>query len=99
VFANSTQAQQYCNDIIKVAALEEFELNFSSLVYPWWEVGEIVEFEDPRRGVDEPDRFLLTSLNFPLALGPGDGTAKRVTIVGTGSTPGVSIFDEIEQVS
>ena len=98
VFATSAQAQKYCDDIIKVAALEEYELAFSSLVYPWWEVGEIVEFEDPRRGVDEPSRFLLTNLSFPMAPGPGDGTAKRVTIVGTGSTPGLSIFAQENEI-
>ena len=72
---------------LKISALEEFELNFSSLVYPWLEVGEVLRFEDPNAGSDEPDRFLLSTLTIPMKLGPMSGTGKRITIVGSGSAP------------
>ena len=73
---------------LRIAALEEFELNFSSLVYPWLDVGLIARFEDPNPGRDEPDRYLLSTLTIPMKLGPMSGTGKRITIVGSGSTPG-----------
>lgn len=73
---------------LKIAALEEFELNFSSLVYPWLEVGEVLRFEDPDPGAGEPTRFLLSTLTIPMKLGPMSGTGKRITIVGGGSVPG-----------
>lgn len=81
-----------CEDLarqrLRIAALEEFDLNFSSLVYPWLEVGEVLRFEDPTPGRDEPDRYLLSTLSIPMKLGPMSGTGKRITIVGSGSTPG-----------
>lgn len=73
---------------LKIAALEEYELNFDSLVYPWMEVGEVLRFEDPNPGRDEPDRYLLSTLTIPMRLGAMSGTGKRITIVGSGSTPG-----------
>lgn len=72
---------------LRISALEEFELNFDSLTYPWLDVGEILLFEDPNPGRDEPDRFLLSTLSIPMTLGPMSGTGKRITIVGGGSTP------------
>lgn len=73
---------------LKISALEEFDLNFSSLVYPWLEVGVVAGFEDPNPGRGEPDRYLLSTLSIPMKLGPMSGTGKRITIVGSGSTPG-----------
>ena len=86
------ECQALADQRLKVSALEEFELSFSSLTYPWLEVGEIARFLDPKPGVDEPDRFLLTSLTIPLSLGPMSGTGKRITIVGGGSVPGELIL-------
>lgn len=76
------------NQRLKIAALEEFDLNFDSLVYPWLDVGVVAGFEDPNPGRDEPDRYLLSTLSIPMRLGTMSGTGKRITIVGDGSTPG-----------
>lgn len=82
------ECQALADQRLKISALEEFELSYSSHTYPWLEVGEIARFQDPNPGRDEPDRFLLTSLTIPLTLGPMSGTGKRITIVGGGSVPG-----------
>lgn len=79
------QAEEMAQMWLKVMALEQFQLNFSILVYPFLEAGEIIEFVDPRPGAGEPDRLLLTSFDVPLTLAPMSGMAKRVLIVGPGS--------------
>lgn len=67
---------------LKIAALESYELNFSSIYYPWLEAGEIVEVLDPKRNSTDPTRFLMDTLSLPLDLGPMSATGKRVTFVG-----------------
>lgn len=76
------QAQDVADKFLRLHALEEFDLNFSSIALPWLDVGEIVQFLDPRPSAGQPDRFLLSSLTIPLGLGPMSGNAKRVTYVG-----------------
>jgi hypothetical protein len=76
------QAQDVADKFLQIHALEEFDLIFSSIALPWLEVGEIVEFEDPRPSAGQPTRFLLSSLNLPLDLGAMSGNAKRVSVVG-----------------
>ena len=86
-FTSNAQAQPVANSWLKLKALEEFNLNFSSLVVPWLDVGGIVKILDPNRTAYEPTRFLLDSLAIPLALEPMSGLGKRITIVGdTGAT-------------
>lgn len=75
------QAQDVADKFLKIHALEEYDLNFSSICLPWLEVGEIVQFVDPNAGPSDPDRFLLSSLTIPLGLGPMSGDAKRVTVI------------------
>lgn len=75
------QAQDVANRFLQVHGLEEFDLNFDSINLFWMEVGEIVEFDDPRPAPEQPDRFLLSSLTIPLGLGPMSGNAKRVSVV------------------
>lgn len=77
-----SQAQDVANKYLKIHALEEFDLNFSSIALPWLEVGEIVQFNDPRPAPGQPTRFLLTGLTLPLGLGAMSGNAKRVSVVG-----------------
>lgn len=78
-------SDQQCQDLalrwLKEKALESYEISWSAINYPWLEVGEIVEFLDPRRYDYEPTRFLLDTLTIPMALGPMSATAKRVTYV------------------
>lgn len=76
------QAQDVANKFLKIHALEEFDLNFNAIAMPWLEVGEIIEFIDPRPSAGQPTRFLLSSINVPLDLGPMSGNAKRVSVVG-----------------
>ena len=75
------QAIELAKSLLAVSALEEFELNFSSVFFPWVEPGEILEMYDPDSQYWGPDRFLISSISFPLDLGPMSGTAKRVTRV------------------
>ena len=72
-----TQAQEYANSILAVSALEEFELSFEATLLPWIEAGDIVEMERSDSRYWGPDRYLLTSLSFPLDLTPMSGTGKR----------------------
>lgn len=78
-------SNQQCEDLalrwLKEKALESYELSWTSVKYPWMEVGEIVEFLDPRRTDIEPTKFLMDSLSIPLGLGPMSATGKRVTFV------------------
>lgn len=80
-FTNSAQCLAYANSLIQVLALESFEMNYSSLVFPWIEMGEIVTFYDPESGTF-PSRFLMANVTIPLDLSPMTGLANRVTIVG-----------------
>lgn len=75
------QAQDVADKFLKIHALESFDLSLESLVFPWLDVSEIVEFDDPSPAPGDPNRFLLTDLTIPIALGTMPGTAKRVTIV------------------
>lgn len=77
------QAQEYANSILAVSALEEFELSFEATLLPWIEVGDIVEMENSDDRYWGPDRYLLTSLSFPLDLSPMSGSGKRTEKVGS----------------
>lgn len=76
------QAQDVADSYLAIHSLQEYSFNFSSLMLPWLEVGEIVGFQDPKITVTQPDRFLLSSLSIPLGLGSMGGTGKRVTVLG-----------------
>lgn len=78
----TAQAQDVADKFLAVHALESFEVALESLVFPWLDVNEIVEFMDPSPAPGDPTRFLLTDLSIPITLGTMSGTAKRVTIVG-----------------
>ncbi|UTN91187.1 minor tail protein [Gordonia phage PokyPuppy] len=71
------QAQEYANALLAVSALEEFELSFESTLLPWIEVGDIVEMANSDDRYWGPDRYLMTSLTFPLDLSPMSGAGKR----------------------
>ena len=77
------QAQELANQYIRVASLEEFELNFTSVMFPWLEVGDIIENTYLKRATEAytPARYLLSNFTLPLDLGSMTGNAKRVTIV------------------
>lgn len=81
--SSDAEAQALAQERLKVAALESYELGFESVVYPWLEVGEIVDIADPLATESEPTRFLMDSLSIPLGLGSMSATGKRVTYVGS----------------
>lgn len=86
-FTSDAQCQEYANEKLKQVALESYELNFSSLTYPWVEAGEIVEILDPDRIPGDPTRYLMDTISLPLGLGPMSATGKRVTYVGSDVSP------------
>lgn len=77
----TAQAQALADSMLAISSLEEFELNFESLMCPWLEVGEIVGWEDPRPAPGDPSTFLLSNLGITLDLAPMSGQARRVTVV------------------
>jgi hypothetical protein len=83
---NYFTSDQQCLDLarsrLKILGLESYDINFSSIYYPWLEVGEIVEILDPHRNSTDPTRFLMDQITLPIKLGPMSGTGKRVTLVG-----------------
>lgn len=74
------QAQTVANNFLKVMALEEFNIDIGSIVLPWLEAGNIIQFDD-ETGIG-PTEFLLSSMTVPLTLGTMSTVGKRVTIVG-----------------
>lgn len=82
-FTTDQQCQEYALSLLKLHALESYDFNFSSIYYPWLEAGTIAKVVDPDALNFEPDRFLISSIEFPLALGPMSIVGKRVTYVGS----------------
>ena len=80
LITTTAQAQDLANSLLKVAALEEYELNFSAIALPWIEVGDIVELADGEY-LWGPERYLISSLQFSFDLSPMSGSGKRVTQV------------------
>jgi hypothetical protein len=89
--ADYLSSDDECRDLararLKIAALEQYALNTTTIYYPWLEVGEIAQYIDPDASEDEPFRYLLDSLGFPLGLGAMSGTAKRVILVDPDAKP------------
>jgi hypothetical protein len=81
-FTSLDQMQRYGEKLLKIVALEEYNLDFEVVPFYWSEAGDILDFADPDAGTDEPTRFLLSDFSVPLGLGTMSGSGKRVTIVG-----------------
>ena len=77
------QADLIAEQQMRIASLEEFEINFESVVLPWIDVSTIVDIIDHRVASTTPQRFLLSSLNLNMELGPMSGLGRRVTITGS----------------
>lgn len=86
LFTSVAQAQEYADTMMRIASLEEYSMNFESLIMPWLNAGNIVEIKEQDDDEYTPNRFLLTNFTVPLGLGAMSGTAKRVTVVGTKNT-------------
>lgn len=81
VITSSLQAQELARSLLAVSGLEEFELNFSSVLFPWIEPGDILEMVKSDDNFWAPSRYLISSISLPLDLSPMSGTGKRVTNV------------------
>lgn len=78
----TAQANELAATLLRIMALESYELELNALVAPWLDVGVAIEFLDPNPIAGAPSRFLLTSLTIPLSPGQAmQASAKRVTIV------------------
>lgn len=84
----TTKAQclEIATNFLRVSGLEQFDIGLAALNYPWLDVGEIVELDDPEAAQTDPTRYLLSTLEFPLTVGPMNGSCKRVSIVGATAT-------------
>jgi hypothetical protein len=79
----ATLAQSY----LRTAALEQYEIDLNVLTFPWLDVGGIIRFVDPDPITGQPERFLLSELAMPLALGAGSVSAKRLTVISDHGLP------------
>lgn len=77
------QAQAIANQRLRVSALEEYSIDFDSVIIPWLDGGDIVDIIDDDASDYIPRRFLLTSFTFPFTLTAMSGQARRVTMAGT----------------
>lgn len=82
LITDQQQAQDLADTYLSINSLEEFELDFATLVMPWLEGGDILGFIDPDPAPGDPNTFLLSSFTLPLTLEPMSGVGKRVLIVG-----------------
>lgn len=73
----------------RVSSLEEWSIDFSSIILPWIEGNDIVDIVNQNESEYVPARFLLSNYTLPMSLGPMTGLGRRVTIVGTKRTTGV----------
>lgn len=74
----SEQARELAETMLSVSALEEFQLEFGAVLFPWIEPGEILEMPADSDKSWGPARYLISSLTLPLDLGPMSGSAKRI---------------------
>lgn len=81
-FTSEEQAQATADSFLKIKALETYDVALESIIIPWLEAGEAVEFIDPNPNPGDPTRFLLTDFSIPMTLGSMSATSKRVTVVG-----------------
>lgn len=79
---SDAECSQRASELLKTYALESYEMNLSSLYYPWLDAGDIVQVLDPNRFDFEPTKYLMSNLTLPLALGPMTSSTRRVTYVG-----------------
>lgn len=83
-YTTTEQAQRFANARLAVSALEEYEINFSSMIIPWLDAGDIVDVHDnsdPSTYI--PRRFLLSNYTLPMSLGAMTAVGRRITLVGT----------------
>lgn len=82
LIVTEVQARRLAESYLKIAALEEYNVDLGALTLPWLREGTIVEILDPSAGEYTPNRYLLSSLTIPLRVGSMSCNARRVTTVG-----------------
>ncbi len=86
LFTTQQQAQDYADTQLRISSLEEYSISFESLIMPWLDGSDIVGITEENSSDYTPRRFLLSNFSIPLGLGSMNGTARRVTIVGSKQT-------------
>lgn len=81
-FTSDDQCQELANSRLAILSLETYEINWSSIYYPWLDVGRIVDVIEPDATIETPTKFLLDTIDFPLSLAPMGATGKRVLVTG-----------------
>lgn len=77
------QADNLADQLLAINALEEYQINFESVMLPWLEAGDIVGIIDDTPDTYTPKRFLLSQFSLPMKLGSMSGVGRRITIVGS----------------
>lgn len=72
------QAQAVADKFLRYHALEEFSVKITSLVIPWLDAEQIVDFIDPKPTENQPTRFFLHNLTIPLSLSSMVSDVSRV---------------------
>lgn len=80
-FTSNQQCINLAAAWLKIYSLQSYNMDWSSVVYPWFDVGKIVELEDPDNAGTYM-RLLMDTLNIPLGLEAMSGTGKRVLAIG-----------------
>jgi hypothetical protein len=78
---SNSQAQQIANNFLAVFSLESWEIDLGSIVLPWLEQGEVVEFVDDQATSGNLTRWRLSNMTIPMSLDPMSVQARRVEIV------------------
>lgn len=80
----TTQAQclTLATSLLKIHALEQYEVDLEALVIPYLEAGVTVSFVDPEPLAGQPTKYLLSSFSLPLGLDGMSASVRRVTQVG-----------------
>lgn len=82
LITSSADCTAVAERLLRGAAQEQFEVPIQSLVLPWLDAGDVVQFTDPDPSPGDPTKFVLVSYDIDLALGPMSATLSRVTTVG-----------------
>lgn len=76
------QADLTALSFLRTVSLEEYTVSIQSLVIPWLEGGDIIDFVDPKPDPGQAVRFLLHDFAIKFALGTMSVNANRVLAVG-----------------
>lgn len=81
-FTSNQQCQELANSLLAIYSLESYNISWSSINYPWLDVGQTADIYEPRSKSTTAAKFLLDTLTIPLTLDPMSATGKRVLKTG-----------------